>query len=332
MSWPAQIPIVFTRSSPATRFNGKGLLVTAGVNEARHDFGPTTKAARGLLIEAAFTNACLWSEAFDNAVWTKGNGSITANSVVAPDGAQTMDLFTVTATGSGAQVYQDVATTASVRQAASFFFKKFDTNFACITVSDGAGNGRRWWFNLNTGAVASTAGAGTALTNVGYRIEDVGGGIYRCFVAWLHNASTMIRVEAYPVVDADASIGVTAGRRGYVWGGMAGVGEDCGSYLATTTLAATRAADIARLSTTGLLNPLEFTLYSEFGFPKHGKPFSAVVARWCMTAPDRTRSIPAGAKARPISPMASCRRARPLTRTARRSHRRPSPSSSTPSG
>jgi glyceraldehyde 3-phosphate dehydrogenase len=53
---------------------------------ARFDNNPTTGESLGLLIEEARTNLVTYSEQFDNASWTKSGVSITANTIVSPDG------------------------------------------------------------------------------------------------------------------------------------------------------------------------------------------------------------------------------------------------------
>lgn len=268
--WDPNVDLTVTRAGTATRIGPTGYIEDVAADTARIDHDPITLQRRGLLVEEAFTNRALYSEQFDNAAWIKANGSVTPNSIISPDGTVSMDLFTVTATSAGgANLYQTVTTTASVRQEASFFFKKFDTDHACITISDGSGNGIRYYFNLNTGAIGSITVVGSGISNVSSRMEAFPNGVYRCIVTWLQNASTSILLEAYPTVDANNSIGVTAGRRGYVWGAQVGVANHPGgSYVRTTSAVVTRARDVITLSASTLLNTSEFTLYSEIVVPQ----------------------------------------------------------------
>jgi hypothetical protein len=73
------------------------------------------------LIQNAPMNLLTFSEQFDNAAWTKGNASITANSTVAPNGTTTADTATATAANGVVQntpmaitVVVDTTYTASV--------------------------------------------------------------------------------------------------------------------------------------------------------------------------------------------------------------------------
>ena len=93
--------ITFTRASTATYYDAFGVMQTAASGVARFDSNPTTGESLGLLIEEQRTNLLTYSAQFDNAAWSKPNSdTITANTVVAPDGVLSGDAFVeTTATG-----------------------------------------------------------------------------------------------------------------------------------------------------------------------------------------------------------------------------------------
>lgn len=308
MTVPADIPLVVSRTgATASRYSGAGLLVTGlAADTLRHDFDPVSKAARGILIEAAFTNLLTRSEELGHADWTRTNGTVTDNDQAAPDGTAGMDLFAVTSTGSGgAYAQQNKAATVSQRFAASAHFRKRDTDWAAIEILDGSNNGRRFWFNLATGALGSAAAVGSGLAAAGYRIENCGGGVWRCLVAVTMGADTTAKCIFHPACDADASIAVTAGRGNHAWGFMAGVGADCGSYVKTTSAAQARGADVISIPTAKLLRPAGFTLCSEFVLMQAWQLTQRRGVPCCMTGPAATRSIPDGRRARRTSPTGS---------------------------
>ena len=71
-----------------------GLLKYAGINEGRFE-------APGQLIWGAVENLALYSEEFDNAVWTKSSGAtVTANQAISPDGTMNADLLDISAANS----------------------------------------------------------------------------------------------------------------------------------------------------------------------------------------------------------------------------------------
>ena len=71
--------ITFTRASTATYVDRYGIVKTAAVDTIREE-------KDGFLIEQAGTNLVPYSEAFDNAAWSKINTVITPNVVTSPDG------------------------------------------------------------------------------------------------------------------------------------------------------------------------------------------------------------------------------------------------------
>jgi hypothetical protein len=121
-----------------------------------------------------FENLLARSQEFENAVWTRANANVTANTSAAPDGTMTAD--TLTGTGAGATNFrQDVATTAATVTLS--YFVKAGTAATCM-LGD-VNIGALGVFNLSTGAV--TFGAGASIT-------DAGNGWYRCAVTYAPTA------------------------------------------------------------------------------------------------------------------------------------------------
>lgn len=109
------------------RFSGAALNLSFAGGTAldpRITFTRTTNATltgSNGLIQNAPMNLLTFSEQFDNAAWTKGNATITANSTVAPNGTTTADTATATAANGVVQntpmtitVVVDTTYTASV--------------------------------------------------------------------------------------------------------------------------------------------------------------------------------------------------------------------------
>jgi hypothetical protein len=129
-----------TRATTATRVNSAGL------------------------VEVVPYNLATYSEQFDNAAWTKIGSTITANSVVAPNGTTTADKFESSSAGTP-EILQ--TTSNSNVKTISFYAKAGNVNFISLWI------GSEVKFNLSTGTVVS--GTGT--------IESVGNGWYRCVVS-----------------------------------------------------------------------------------------------------------------------------------------------------
>lgn len=87
-----------TTNQPITNYIP--VLQTAAANVARFDHNPVTGESLGLLIEEQRTNLLTYSEQFNNAVWVKPDVTVTANSVISPDGTLSGDLVKTTAVNS----------------------------------------------------------------------------------------------------------------------------------------------------------------------------------------------------------------------------------------
>lgn len=88
--------ITFTRASTGTYTNASGVIQSAAINAPRWDYDPITRALKGLLLEEARTNVCLYSADFTNAAWNKGALGVvapvvTGDQTTAPDGTATAD-------------------------------------------------------------------------------------------------------------------------------------------------------------------------------------------------------------------------------------------------
>jgi hypothetical protein len=97
------LPFTFTRASTATRVNDSGLIESVASGVPRIDF--LDNADGHLLLEPSRTNIVPYSEAFDNAAWSKialGIGStpvVTANQGLSPDGTMTADRIVLDLNG-----------------------------------------------------------------------------------------------------------------------------------------------------------------------------------------------------------------------------------------
>ena len=144
-----------------------GLLKYAGINEGRFE-------APGQLIWGAVENLFARSEDASHADWVKTNLTVTANNATAPDGNMAMDLMIPSASNLAHYFRQDESVTSGGDYVTSVFADSGGYDFVQITGSTGFNS--EWVnFNLSTGAVGdSSITGGTA------KIEDMGGGIYRC--------------------------------------------------------------------------------------------------------------------------------------------------------
>jgi hypothetical protein len=262
-----------TTTQPITNYIP--VLLTAASGVARFDHNPTTGESLGLLVEEQRTNLLTYSAEFDNAAWTKNNSSITANTIVAPDGTLTGDKI-IGNSGSNGNVSQSISFTSGTSYAASFFAKKAEFDIIQLRVGSSAFTGttgnRTVDFNLTTGTVSSV---GSSISSGS--ITPVGNGWYRCIAILVPTSTASDSVFIRLSSTGDGYSGV------YIWGAQLEAGAFPTSYIPTVAASVTRNADAASMTGTNFtswFNNAEGTLYAESSTTKptaSGTNFSVTI-------------------------------------------------------
>ena len=233
------------------------VLQTASAGQARFDHNPTTGESLGLLIEEARTNSFTYSSDFSDATWTKNNATITANTIVAPDGTLTGDKLVETTTANSAhQVYKGTTLTAAP-YTFSFYAKAAERTW-CVVYFDSGFSAA--YINLANGTVGSNP-SGYAIT-----VTSVGNGWYR--IAATRTATAATWYTAIELATADNVRTYTGdGFSGiFIWGAQLEAGSFATSYIPTVASTVTRNADAASMTGTNFsswFNNGEGTLYAE---------------------------------------------------------------------
>lgn len=221
-----------TRSSSATYYDSTGTLLSAGSGVARTTYNPSNlNAAPKLLLEPAATNLILYSEQFDNAVWTKNAATVTANATTAPDGTTTADKLAETAVNEQHLVLQNAGIAISVGSVftVSVYAKASERTRISLTAY---GEGYSV-FDLANGTIVQT---GNNVCNIQY----VGNGWYRCS-ATIQKSNTIDGFYIITWTTVNAYLG-TDGSGVFLWGAQIETGYPS-SYIPTTSATVTRAAD-----------------------------------------------------------------------------------------
>jgi hypothetical protein len=258
--------VTFTRASTATFFNNAGVLTSAANNIPRIDFNPSTLVCNGLLIEEARTNLLTYSAEFNNAAWLKSNSSITANTIVAPDGTVDADKLVEDATSATHFVRQNSLSTVGVTYVSSVYLKAAERTSAVVVHFDGSvfyGVS----VNLSTGALSAPP-SDLSLTDASSSatVTSVGNGWYRVSVARAQVSTTTTQLR---VALQSGSNGVYTGNGTsgiYIWGAQLEAGAFPTSYIPTTTTALTRNADVASMTGTNFsswFNASEGTIFCQ---------------------------------------------------------------------
>lgn len=248
--WGAQLEqrssvTAYTATTSAPITNYIPVLLTAASGVARFDNNPTTGESLGLLIEEQRTNLLTYSEQFDNAAWTKSNASVTANTVVAPDGTLSGDKLVEDSANSTHYTQATGVSATATPYTFSFYAKAAERTAVGFYVANG--NVGQGFVLTGAGTLSGTIGA-SAVTSAS--ITPVGNGWYRCTATWTPSAGNAAP-RIYPLISTTGAGYQGDGYSGlYIWGAQLEAGAFATSYIATTSAQVTRAADAASMTGT----------------------------------------------------------------------------------
>jgi hypothetical protein len=211
-----------------------------------------------LLLEPQRTNLVTFSEQFDNAAWTKGGVTISANTsaTLDPSGYNGSDKLVENSSTGVHRVFNNSSVTISDSVATTYSVFAKAAERTQIFLRDNDIVGAR--FNLSTGAVISTEGTATAT------ITNYGNGWYRCTITRV-SSTTAGRVIVYLDNGGDSYTG--NGTSGvYIFGAQVETSAAYAtSYIPTLGASVTRVADAAlTASVPSLIGQTEGTLFVEF--------------------------------------------------------------------
>ena len=265
--------ITYTRNSTGTYTGPNGLIKTAANNVPRFDYDPATRICKGMLIEEQRTNFLTYSEQFDNAAWGKSEGTITANTTSAPDGATTADKFVESTTSAAFHFFNQTYTKPS--STALYYtwsvYAKDAGRQLVMTLESGGSNGGIARFDLSTGTVVTSGNYGTFTNGVG-QIQSVGNGWYRCSIsATTGTESTVTTQISLYNISLGTNVYTGDGTSGvYVWGAQLEASFFTSSYIPTVASTVTRAQDSVMLTGNNFYswyNQLEGTVACQFYYP-----------------------------------------------------------------
>jgi hypothetical protein len=230
-----------TTTQPITNYIP--VLLTAASGVARFDHNPTTGESLGLLVEEQRANLVVRSEEFDNASWTKTNATITANTIVAPDGTLSGEKLVENTNTSTHNVFQQVATSAGA-VTATFYVKAAERSYCQIRFQEGGSFLSRAEFDLATGQAVPISGSLPTISNVGngwYRISltatSAGSATFQSQLFLIENSTS--KATSYQGNGYDGI---------YIWGAQLEAGAFPTSYIPTVAATVTRNADAASMT------------------------------------------------------------------------------------
>lgn len=254
------------RATTATRVNSSGLIESSAVNVPRLDY--TGSTCPSLLVEPQRTNLVTYSEQFDDASWSKNNGTITANATISPSGVLNAEEWA----GNGANTSHDFSKgfTGGSTTTSSIYVKKNTAQFVYISLNYSA-TGSDWGtgvYDLDNLTTAVNRSGG--VTNPVATITDAGNG-WRRIVLSISTASTSlfthfgISNSLSPTFTARGRVDYATSASFYAWGAQLEAGSNATSYIPTTTASVTRNADlISKTGISSLIGQTEGTLFVDY--------------------------------------------------------------------
>ena len=243
--------ITFTRASGGSYVGADGLIKYAGVNEARFDHDPVTGECKGLLIEESRTNLFTYSEDFSNAIYSIGSGSISTNTITAPDGNITADAFIENTTSNAYHYFNKSITKAasSITYTLSTFVQSKGGRRIGIRLQSSGSNGAVSVFDLVSGTIATAAFVyGTGFSSPSSSIIKYPNNWYRIVLTVTSDTTTSLQAE-YFLQNGSLGAYTGDGTSGlYIWGAQLEAGAFPTSYIPTQASTRTRARDTASIT------------------------------------------------------------------------------------
>lgn len=219
----------------------------------------------GYLSERSIAGSTQRSEEFDNAWWTKGNVTITANATDGPDGTFTADKL-VEAAGSNVLHYVqgDWSQGINLYSAFSVYAKAAERSWVYVAAYDSTGTTYGAYFDLVNGVI------GTVAPNYFAQMQKAANGFYRCIVSYKSAAGGNMR-QLVCVANGDMGVARpdytgTAGMGIYIWGACGeinGLNNGITSYIQTTNGNWTRSKDVLTYPASGNVSSSTGTVYAE---------------------------------------------------------------------
>jgi hypothetical protein len=257
------------RATTATRVNAQGLIETVAANVPRINY---ENGVGSLLVEPQATNLVTYSEDFSNASWSKNNGTITSNSIIAPNGNLTANSFNENNINSAHFIIKSMTQSSGNKYTTSYFFKSngrdiIELNYSGYTEAV---------FNLSLGTVISVGNNNGNFVNYSATIKDFGNGWFRCTstkecISTIAGNLRLYLISQIPYL-GDGVSGV------YIWGAQLETGSVATSYIPTVESTVTRNDDvISKTEISSLIGQTEGTIYIRLKIKSEEKSFSNII-------------------------------------------------------
>jgi hypothetical protein len=260
--------VTFTRASVGKYYDSLGVLRESPPGIVRVNYPQDGGTDFGLFIEAAATNVCLQSEDIAT-TWTNLNSSEEVNTYVAPDAVSTGDKIIVDMANAAHGIEQTYTGSTSNDFCGSVFVRQDTHTDMYLRLSDTTDTDYiDIIVDLSNGSILQAATAtGVNATVTAGGVETLINGWYRVWISGICDSTT----TSHKIV-VGVSQGTTISYTGngtdsiFTWGMQLEENPFPTSYITTTTVSVTRAADVVTLDLTSVswFSATEGSLYVDF--------------------------------------------------------------------
>jgi hypothetical protein len=204
--------------------------------------------------------------------------------VTAPDGTTTADKLVEDTSTNSHEMFRGVSVTSGQAYTFSLYVKQAGRSRISLELPFNFPAGAQAVYDVSTGTVVSTGAAATA------SIVAQANGFYRCILTATANATATGTLYAKMVNTGTTTSYTGDGTSGlFLWGAQVEAGSFATSYIATSSVTVTRAADVATMTGTNFsswYNQSQGTLKAEIVYPA-----SAVDTFSCQLSQDGNNYI-----------------------------------------
>lgn len=216
-------------------------IVYVGPDTPRFEFQAVGQPL-GLLIEPQRTNLIAQTESIDDVKWFKGNTTLTANNVTAPDTQTTAEKF-VASSSATPRIAQAVNVTGNVKYVHTAFVKWLSGDAFFDSLVQNGTNLSELVYNMRTGAIDTTNSKATGFTQNSKGVSQLANGWFRPIQVITPAASYSAGAGGFSESSASSKAATTNSSFSY-WGEQIELGDFATSYIpARTTVTAGNATD-----------------------------------------------------------------------------------------
>ena len=264
----------------ATRINKEGLIEGVALNQARLTYNSLNPECPSLLLEPTLTNLQVYSQEFNNSVWTKNGTSVSADNTISPSGELNADKIQRTTTGSNNVNDTFNKATSQLTYTTSIFVKQGEGDFFAMRAQGTYPSRVDLRFQFSTKQIIQYV-ASSSFTALSSNVKEFKNGWFR--ISMTYTTDTAAGLTNYFSSRSSSgntdSTDINANANCFLWGCQVEENSYETSYVPTTNTSVTRTNDICKdAGNAALFNVSKLSLFIDVNnFKTNTGSFSYIV-------------------------------------------------------